>query len=205
MNEKEECLSIEKRDAILKTVREKYSAVSREPAGKFSYPVGRESALGLGYAPEWLAQLPAEIVDRFVGVGNPFSIRKPRPGERVLDVGCGCGFDSFVASGLVGPEGRVVGLDLSPEMLAFAREALGTRPLPNIEFKDGSVEALPFEDGSFDLVISNGVLNLVPDKNAAFREIHRVLRPGGTLAAADLLVIESIPEEVLADSDAWST
>jgi ubiquinone/menaquinone biosynthesis C-methylase UbiE len=145
------------------------------------------------------------VTDRFVGVGNPFRVRIPCRGERVLDVGCGCGLDVFVAAARVGPEGLAVGVDLTFEMLAVPRAA-GTRPgACRVLFVQASAETLPFVDESFDQVISNGVLNLVPDKDAAFREISRVLRPGGTLAAADLVVVETLPQEVLADVDAWST
>ncbi len=195
----------EHRQAELRSaVKEKYRAVARQPEGRFTYPVGRKSALGLGYRPEWLAAVPGDVVDRFVGVGNPFTIRQAALGDRVLDVGCGCGLDTFVAALQVGPAGRAMGLDLTAEMLAWPRKACGEFDLNNVDFDEGSAEQLPFEDASFDLVISNGVLNLVPDKGAAFAEICRVLRPGGALAAADLLVVESIPEDVLASQDAWS-
>jgi arsenite methyltransferase len=127
-----------------------------------------------------------------------------RPGDRVLDVGSGCGFDSYVASLLVGERGRVVGLDLTPEMVDVARHASRSWRFDNVEFREGSVEELPFSDGDFDLVISNGVLNLVPDKDAAFRELARVLRPGGRFVVADVLVDETIPEDLLAQKDAWS-
>lgn len=200
-----QCSSSEGAAERRNAVKERYRAVAEQPEGHFSYPIGRESARGLGYAAEWLDAVPSHVVERFVGVGNPFSIREPAGGERVLDVGSGCGLDAFVAAALVGPEGRVVGLDLTVEMLDVARAALAESQLSHLEFREGSVEELPFAAAAFDQVISNGVLNLVPDKDAAFREIHRVLRPGGTFAAADLLVIETIPEEVLADADAWST
>jgi arsenite methyltransferase len=189
---------------IRAAVQTRYRAVAQNPSGHFSYPVGRESALNLGYAPDWLEAIPSEIVDRFVGVGNPFCIRRPARGERVLDVGCGCGLDTFVAALLVGPQGRAVGLDLTPEMLARPRQAAARAGLSNLEFVEGSAEKLPFTDGSFDMAISNGALNLVPDKDAAFAEICRVLRPGGVLATADLLVRQTIPAEILADMDAWS-
>jgi len=188
-----------------RAVREKYRAVSLGPEGHFTYPVGREGAIGLGYDPEWLEAIAAPVVERFVGIGNPFRIRQPGPGEHVLDLGCGCGMDVFVAAHLVGPQGRAVGLDLTPEMLAWARAWAREASLDAVTFEEGTVEALPFKDHSFDMVISNGVLNLVPDKDAAMAEIERVLKAGGTFAAADLLVIESIPEEVLASLDAWST
>jgi len=183
----------------------KYQAVAVRASGHFPYPVGRASALGLGYGDAWLDPIPGAVLERFVGVGNPFSIRRPTPGQRVLDAGCGCGTDSYVASSLVGPEGEVVGLDMTPEMLDVAREGLTSWPLGNLSFREGDIQRLPFADGAFDLVISNGVLNLTPDKGAAFRELRRVLRTGGALVAADLLVEESIPEEVLQNMDAWST
>jgi arsenite methyltransferase len=168
------------------------------------YPVGRESLARLGYRSEWLAGIPSAIVDRFIGVGNPFNLRLAQSGERVLDVGCGCGLDAFVAGAMVGTTGEVVGIDLSPEMLDWPRTAQEEIHARNLRFIEGSVEALPFEDASFDLVISNGVLNLVPDKDAAFHEIARVLRDDGDFVAADVIVMETIPEDVLKNLDAWS-
>jgi len=201
----DDCLSPQRAAALRDEVRRTYRAVASQPEGLLPYPTGRASALRLGYPPAWLHTIPHQVVDRFVGVGNPFGIRKPATGEHVLDIGCGCGLDSFVAAALVGPEGRSVGLDLTVEMLDQARAAQANAGLGNLEFREGTVEALPFDDASFDQVISNGVLNLVPDKDAAFREIARVLRPGGVFAAADLLVTATIPEQVLSGIDAWST
>jgi arsenite methyltransferase len=192
---------MEPADELRQAVREKYRSVSVQPEGPFPYPVGRPSALGLGYEPQWLDAVPDDVLDRFVGVGNPFRLVRPEPGQRVLDLGCGSGLDVFVAALLVGAAGRAAGVDLTPEMLAWPRR----HARANTEFREGTVEALPFDDHSFDLVISNGALNLVPDKDAAFREIFRVLRPGGAFAAADLLVTSTVPEEVLAGLDAWST
>lgn len=187
---------------IRRAVLKKYAEVAADPAGRFPYPVGRDSARTLGYAPEWIDAVPAGVVEAFVGVGNPFRLQRPEPGWSVLDAGCGSGFDAFVAAALVGSSGRVVGLDLSPEMLARARAAW---PPAWLEFIEGSLERLPFDDGFFDLVISNGVINLAPDKDAAYREIFRVLRPGGRFAAADLVQKKELPPEVLADPEAWST
>lgn len=199
-----ERISEQRQEELRGAVREKYRDVACQPTGRFTYPIGRDSALGLGYRPEWLAAVPADIVERFVGVGNPFTVCEPAPGGRVLDVGCGCGLDTFVAALLVGPAGRTTGLDLTVEMLEWPRETCAASGLENVEFLEGSAENLPFADASFDLVISNGALNLVPDKDAAFAEIRRVLRPGGAFTAADLLVVETIPEAVLASHDAWS-
>ena len=189
---------------LIAAVRERYAAVAREPHGHFPYPVGLESLTRLCYAPEWISSVPRELAARFVGVGNPFIVRLPRPGERVLDIGCGCGVDTLIAARLVGRTGRSVGLDATPEMLEWPRNAGAGKDGCAPEFVEGSVENLPFEDRSFDVVISNGALNLATDKSRAFGEIARVLEPGGEMVVADLIVRESIPDEVLASMDAWS-
>ncbi len=199
------CLTEVEAAKIRAAVKERYAGVARNPdAQQIPYPVGRESLERLGYRPEWLAAVPLAILERFIGIGNPFGIRPVQPGERVLDVGCGCGLDTFVAASLVGPTGKVVGIDLTPEMLELPRQAQEKVHAENFRFIEASVEALPFDDASFDLVISNGVLNLVPDKDAAFREMARVLRDDGDFVAADIVVMETIPEEVLKSVDAWS-
>ena len=200
-----ECPSNARAEELRGAVRRAYRLVAAGAEGRFPYPVGRESAQRLGYEAEWLDAAPADVVARFVGVGNPFTIARPRSGDRVLDVGCGCGLDVFVAGVLAGSGGRAVGIDITPEMLELPRSLLGRGPVGNLEFRVADVESLPFEDGEFDLVISNGALNLAPDKDRAFRELYRVLRPGGTFAVADLLVTETVPAEVLQDLDAWST
>jgi SAM-dependent methyltransferase len=198
-------LDPERASEIRSSVKSLYRDVVQCPEGRFPYPVGRESALNLGYDSSWLEAIPNEVVERFVGVGNPFSIRMPKTGERVLDAGCGCGLDAFVCSILVGPAGKVYGVDLTAEMLALPLSFCSKLSRQNVEFHEASVETLPYRDGTFDLAISNGALNLIPDKKAAFSELSRVLKPGGVLAAADLLVMEEIPPEVLAGKDAWST
>jgi arsenite methyltransferase len=197
--------SCQRAEEIRKEVKAKYQQVAMSPTGRFLYPVGKEGALGLSYDPAWFEFARADAISRFVGVGNPFSIRAPKPGDKVLDAGCGCGFDTFIAACLAGPSGRAIGIDLTPEMLTIARSCSELFKTGNVEFREGSLEQLPFEDQYFDLVISNGVLNLVPDKQAAFKEIARVLRPEGALISADLLVMEEIPPEVLANTGAWST
>lgn len=201
----DESFDTQRAEELRRAIKTKYRDVSKEPVRQFPYPVGRESVLGLGYQREWLESIHPDVVDRFVGVGNPFQVRRPAPGEHVLDLGCGCGLDGYVAAHLVGRKGRAVGLDMTAEMLEWAKRCAADWPLRNVEFVEGTIEALPFDDDSFDIVFSNGVLNLVPDKAVAFREIHRVLKSSGALAAADLLVTESIPEEVLTSMDAWST
>ncbi len=195
----------ERAEEIRSAVLSKYRRVSVSPEGCFSYPTGKEGALKLGYDPSWYGFLPMDVVLRFVGVGNPFQIRKPKPGDCILDAGCGCGLDTFIAASFAGASGRGVGIDFTAEMLAIPCAAAPLFSRGNALFCLSSIESLPFENASFDLVISNGVLNLVVDKPAAFSEIARVLRPEGALVAADLLVIEKIPAEVLANTDAWST
>lgn len=192
--------------AVLRAaVTEKYRRVAQSPEGLFAYPTGPSGARQLGYREEDLARVPAPVIARFVGVGNPLGMRPALRGQRVLDVGCGAGLDSFLAAEQVGARGSVIGVDLTPEMIAIGRAANEQANLAQLRFEIGAAEQLPFEDASFDLVISNGALNLVVDKDACFRELLRVLEPGGVLSIADLLVIESIPDEVLADMDAWST
>jgi SAM-dependent methyltransferase len=197
-------LSPEKVAEIRSAVQLKYKKVAINPEGLFVYPVGKESALGLGYDPAWFEIAPPDSIERFVGVGNPFMIRVPKPGDRVLDAGCGCGLDAFIAAYLADP-GKAIGLDLTSEMLAVAQSSAEIFKNGNVEFHEGSLERLPFENNYFDMAISNGVLNLVPDKRAAFSEIARVLRPGGAFVAADLLMMEEMPSEERASTDAWST
>lgn len=179
----------------------KYRGVAISPAGYFTYPTGESSALGLGYSAQIVGAVPAEIRARFVGVGNPFALGAVRPGDAVLDLGCGAGFDAYVAAMAVGPTGRVVGVDLSPEMLAVAERGRAAAGLSNIEFRQADVEALPFSDASFDVALSNGVLNLIPDKPAALREVFRVLKPGGRLQACDMSLAGDEPPP---DKAPWS-
>ena len=179
----------------------KYRKVAVSPEGLFRYPTGEASARVLGYSPDLLPAIPPVVRARFVGVGNPFSLGPVRIGESVLDLGCGAGFDTFVAAQRVGLEGRVVGIDLSPEMIAVAQAGQAEAGFPQVEFCEAPVEALPFLDASFDIAISNGVLNLVPDKPAALREILRVLRPGGRLQACDIGLVGDRPPP---DKAPWS-
>ncbi|MFI5340107.1 MAG: methyltransferase domain-containing protein [Candidatus Methylomirabilales bacterium] len=187
--------------AIRNEIADKYRKLAVSPEGLFRYPTGEQSARGLGYQPDCVAAIPLPIRERFVGVGNPFSLGPIRAGESVLDLGCGAGLDTFIAAQLVGFEGHVVGVDLSPEMLAVARAGQAEAGFPQIEFCEAPIEALPFPAASFDVALSNGVLNLVPDKPAALREIFRVLRPAGRLQACDIgLVSDRLPP----DKALWS-
>lgn len=196
-------ISEPRREAIRAAILATYRDVAVSPSDRFPYATGRAGALAQGYEATWLDGIPDAVVDRFVGVGNPFSVHRPDPGDAVLDLGCGAGLDVLVAAHFVGRRGRVAGVDVSAHMLDVARHA--AQGPAHVELREGDIEDLPFDDASFDAVISNGVLNLVPDKAAAFAEIARVVRPGGVLAAADLLVRETVPAEVLADPAAWST
>jgi SAM-dependent methyltransferase len=188
-------------NTIREGIAEKYRKVAVSPQGLFKYPTGEQSALGLGYPPDLLWVIPTDVRERFVGVGNPFALGPISPGETVLDLGCGAGLDAFIAAQLVGPTGRVVGIDLSPEMIAVAQAGVREAKFPQVEFQVAQVEVLPFPDASFDVALSNGVLNLIPDKAAALREIFRVLRPGGRLQACDIgLVGDRVPP----DKAQWS-
>ena len=185
-------------------VREKYREVAERPGAEYHFHTGREHARRLGY-PEWpLEELSEAACEAFAGVANPFHWGGPAPGERVVDLGSGAGMDSFLAAIWVGPDGRVLGVDMTPEMLDRSREEAARLGLGNVEFREGLIERLPVEAGWADLVISNGVLNLVPDKPGAYREIFRVLRPGGRMAIADICVEKPVPPSALRDIDLWT-
>jgi arsenite methyltransferase len=158
----------------------------------------------LEYADEWLEGLPESSIESFAGTGNPFSLGELRSGERVVDVGCGAGIDSLIAAKKVGPEGHVIGVDMTPSMLEKARQAAKEAGLTNVEFREGYAEELPIVDGWADVVISNGVLNLMPDKSAALEEMSRVLKPDGRLQIGDILVQKAVPESAKRKIDLWS-
>ncbi len=185
-------------------VREKYRAVATEPDATFHFHTGRSLAARLGYDPAIVDALPDRAVESFAGVGNPFSLRTIGPGERVVDVGSGAGFDSFVAAHHVGPDGSVVGVDMTAEMLAKATDTAERLELTHVEFRHGLAEDLPIDDGWADVVISNGVINLCADKRTVFDEIHRVLRPGGVLQFADIANGRPVPIEAMRDVDLWT-
>ena len=191
-------------EALREQVRAKYRAVAVDPHATFHFHTGRRLAARLGYDTEVVDRLPDRAVESFAGVGNPFSLRRLEPGERVVDVGSGAGFDSFIAAGQVGDTGSVVGVDMTPEMLEKSRETADALGLGNAEFREGLAERLPVEDGWADAVISNGVINLCADKKAVFEEIRRVLRPGGRLQFADIANGRPVPPEALRDIDLWT-
>ena len=190
-------------DLLKCEIKKTYARVSQEPEEDFIFPTGRAWAEDLDYPPE-LARVPDGAVASFAGVANPFSLGRLEPGERVLDLGCGAGTDSLVAAQMVGPEGRVTGLDMTPEMLVKARAAAAEFGAPNVDFAEGEAERLPFADATFDVVISNGVIDLTPDKHAVFSEIHRVLRPGGRIQVADVTIQNPVSEEGRRNIDLWT-
>ena len=191
-------------DALREEVQSKYREVATDPHRSFHFHTGRPLAARLGYDTTVVDALPDRAVESFAGVGNPFSLRQLQPGGRVVDVGSGAGFDSFIAAGQVGDTGQVVGVDMTPEMLIKSRATADALGYTHVEFRDGLAEHLPIEDGWADAVISNGVINLCADKKAVFEEIRRVLKPGGWLQFADIANGRPVPPEALRDIDLWT-
>jgi SAM-dependent methyltransferase len=184
-------------------IKKTYASVSREPEKDFVFPTGRAWAEDLDYPAE-LARVPESVAESFAGVANPFSLGRLEAGERVLDLGSGAGTDSLVAALMVGAGGSVTGIDMTPEMLEKSRAGAAELGADNVTFVEGEAEHLPFEDGSFDVVISNGVIDLVPDKDAVFSEIHRVLVPGGRIQVADVTIQQPVSEEGRRKIDLWT-
>ena len=185
-------------------VKGKYRDVAVNPGGSFHFHIGRVQAARLAYDERLTTSFPDSAVESFVGVANPFFLRSLSEGERVVDLGSGGGFDSFVAARQVGPKGYVVGVDMTEEMLAKARRAAGEMGLENVEFREGLIEDLPVESGWADVVISNGVINLCADKRTVFAEIQRILRPGGILQFADIANGKPVPEAAIRNIDLWT-
>jgi SAM-dependent methyltransferase len=191
-------------ETLREQVRGKYRDVAVAPHARYHFHTGRPLATRLGYDQTVVDALPDRAVESFAGVGNPFSLRTLRPGERVVDIGSGAGFDSFVAAGQVGAAGRVVGVDMTAEMLEKSRATATQLGYAHVEFREGLAEQLPVDTGWADVVISNGVINLCADKRAVFTEIRRVLRPGGVLQFADIANGRAVPPEALRDIDLWT-
>ena len=190
--------------ALREEVKSKYRAVAVDPRGAYHFHTGRALARRLGYDEVVVAALPDSAVEAFAGVGNPFSLASLKPGERVVDLGSGGGFDCFIAAGQVGSEGHVVGVDMTDEMLGRSRAAAHSIGVRNVEFRQGVIEDLPVEDRSIDVVISNGVINLCADKRQVFAEVMRVLKPGGRLQFADIANGKEIPAGALRNIGLWT-
>jgi len=191
-------------NTLRQAIQDEYALVADNPAHGFHFLVGRPLARLLGYAEDWLEGIPEATIASFAGTGNPLSAGTLRPGERVVDVGSGGGIDSLIAAKMVGPNGHVIGIDMTPAMLTKARASAAAAGTPNVEFREGFGEALPVEDGWADLIISNGVLNLMPDKDGALREMARVLKPGGRLQIGDILVQKPVPQSAKQDIALWT-
>jgi arsenite methyltransferase len=188
------------RDEIQKT----YTEVSTDQDAEFIFPTGRAWARDLGYPEPELSRVPDSSVASFAGVANPFALGRVQAGQTVLDLGCGAGTDLLVAAQMVGTEGRVHGVDMTPTMLDRARESAQAMGLSNVELHESLIETLPLDDESVDVVISNGVIDLVPDKEPVFAEIDRVLRPGGRLQIADVIIHTSVSEDARKRIDLWT-
>ncbi|HVM34801.1 MAG TPA: methyltransferase domain-containing protein [Actinomycetota bacterium] len=191
-------------DALREEVRKKYREVADTPTAEFHFHTGRQHALSMGYPESPLDQLPDEATDAFAGVANPFYWGLPKPGEKVVDLGSGAGMDSLIAALAVGAEGQVIGIDMTPEMIDRAGELASELGLTNVEFREAFIEDLPIEAQWADVVISNGVINLCPDKLAVYGEVHRILRPNGRMTIADICVEKPVPEAALKDIDLWT-
>jgi arsenite methyltransferase len=186
------------------SVIDRFSRIATAPEQERKFPVGPESAKRLGYDASEVDSLPPSLAESFCGVGNPFSLGEPQPGQVVLDLGCGAGFDTLLAARRVGTSGKVIGIDMTPEMVAKARHNASLLGGSNVEFLRGKIETLPLPDASIDLVISNGVFNLCPDKPRVLGEVFRGLKPGGRLQMADILLEPHVTPEEVASKGSWS-
>ena len=191
-------------DVLRSAIQEEYAEVAAYPLQGFHFHTGRFLADRLGYSAERIAGLPEPVVESFAGVGNPFSWGDLQPGETVVDLGSGAGFDALLAARMVGPAGRVIGIDMTPAMLTKARRNADLLDLSNIEFREGYLEELPVADATADVVISNGAINLCPDKAAVLAEAFRVLKPGGRMQVADIIVAKEVPNGAKQDIGLWT-
>jgi SAM-dependent methyltransferase len=191
-------------DQLRVEIQKHYAEVATSPNHEFHFHTGREAARQVGYDDAITEDIPDEVIASFAGVANPFHFGLPRSGETVLDVGSGGGVDAIIAAKAVGPEGRVIGVDMTPEMIDAARRNSDRMSLSNVEFREGLIERLPLDAQSVDLVISNGVLNLMVDKHGAYRQIERVLKPGGRFQIADICVDKPVSDEAKRNIDLWT-
>jgi SAM-dependent methyltransferase len=192
------------REELREAIRCEYRVVARSPGQGFHFHTGRRLAKIVEYRDEWLEAVPESVIESFAGTGNPFSIGPLAPGEHVVDLACGAGIDTFIAASQVGEPGAVIGIDMTTEMLDKGRRAREEAGIDRIDFRHGYLEDLPVEDGWADVVISNGSINLSPDKATVFREIHRVLKPGGRMQIGDIMVHEVVSEAAKQKIDLWT-
>jgi arsenite methyltransferase len=191
-------------DVLRREIQQTYTQLSTDQDQEFIFPTGRAWAEDLAYPEPELSRVPEATVASFAGVANPFSLGELAPGQTVLDLGCGAGTDLLIAAQMVGPEGQLIGVDMTPTMLDRARQSAAAMGLANVELHESLIESVPVEDASVDVVISNGVIDLVPDKEAVFAEIDRVLRPGGRLQIADVVIHTEVSEDARARIDLWT-
>ncbi len=192
-------------DVLREEIRKTYGRVAEaDPDEAFIFPTGRDWAEELGYPRELLEAIPEATLESFAGVANHFTLGSIAEGETVLDLGCGAGTDLLVAAQMAGPTGRAIGIDMTPAMVERARESAREMGLDNVEVHEGLIERVPIEGESVDVVISNGVIDLVPDKDAVFTEIWRVLRRGGRLQVADVTIRRPVSEEGRRNIDLWT-
>ena len=191
-------------EQVRAAVRERYARLARSPDSETGFAVGGQSAKSLGYPAQEIDGLPVSVTEAFAGVGNPFSLGPIGPGQTVLDLGCGAGLDSILAAGKVGPSGRVIGVDVTSEMIDKARRSADALGVANVEFRLGDVESLPVAAGTVDVALSNGVFNLCTDKPRALAEVFRVLRAGGRLLMADMILEDHVTPEKVQLMGSWS-
>ena len=189
---------------LRKAIQDEYKEVAKDPDKGFHFHTGRTLTKIVDYKEEWFEGVSESAIESFAGTGNPFAMGELTAGERVVDIGSGGGIDSLVAARMVGPGGKVIGIDMTPEMLEKARAAAAESGFDNVEFHEAYMEELSVADSWADVVISNGVLNLTPDKQKALAEMFRILRPGGRLQIADIMVDREVPEEAKRKIDLWT-
>jgi arsenite methyltransferase len=197
-------LTAEDKKQINLGIQQRYSKVAVSPGGQFRYPTGRAGLDGLKYDPEIIKSLPEDVQASYCGVGNPFSLGEIRAGDTILDVGCGAGMDTLIAGMMSGATGKAVGIDMVPEMVERAKQNLARTSLQNVEFHESSAEHLSFPDQTFDVVTSNGAINLIPDKPKALAEIFRVLKPTGRLMMADQVLVGERPADTKSMVEKWA-
>jgi len=193
----------EEKERITEGISQKYAKVAISPEGNFRYPTGRAGLEGQRYDPQTIDSLPEDVAASFCGVGNPFSLGKIHDGDQILDIGCGAGVDTIIAAMMTGFTGKAVGIDLVPSMLERARSNLAKTSLKNIQFLESSGEILPFDNDTFDVVISNGAFNLIPDKAKALQEVFRVLKPNGRFMIADQVLLGESPVDTKSMLATW--